>query len=494
MDKLKHTFNRFINSFKKISNFKIILITYFFVVIFASLILFSPISQTGKNHVDYIDALFVVASAFSDTGLTTLPTFETWSMFGQAIIAILILVGGIGIFALKYYFINFILRRSMSLYSRIILDKERSSNNIGKSLSTIRSSISIIFFLILLSSFILSFVFYFDKGTFNIRTIGSEEFSDPYHNVSESIRFAVFHSISAINNAGFDIIGGKSLMPYYTSYTIQIIFIILFVIGGIGYPVIFDFFEFSKRKLINRNKKFKFSLFTKLSCLTYLIVTIIGLSLAYIFELNLIDNFWNNPIYGSTSEKLFAIFFNTMSTRNAGFSTVEIGDLSPGTLIVFIIMMFIGSAPSSTAGGIRTTTIAVVVLGIWAKIKNTNSIKIFSKNIGKETIAKSNVVFSTSIIIVSISVLICLSSLTTVETNSLGVRDELDIVFEVFSAFGTTGLSTGITKDLNIMSQLNLILVMFIGQLGISSSILVINENNRKEELFNYVKEEILTG
>jgi Trk-type K+ transport system membrane component len=200
-------------------------------------------------------------------------------MFGQAIIAILILLGGIGIFALKVYIFNFILGRKLNLSTSNLLDKERSSKDASLSKKTIIVSISLIFILIALSSFILSFVFYFElPNEINIK-------NNPVGDIGLSIRFAVFHSISAINNAGFDIIGSSSLAPYYTAYTMQLVFMVLFIIGGIGYPVIYDTYSFLRHKVKRLpGKAPAFSLFSKISCISYLAVSVIGLILAFSFE------------------------------------------------------------------------------------------------------------------------------------------------------------------------------------------------------------------
>jgi Trk-type K+ transport system membrane component len=157
-------------------------------------------------------------------------------MFGQAVIAILILLGGIGIFALKVYVFNFIFGQALKMSTINILGKERSFKDNNLSKKTIIVSITLILFLVILSSFILSFIFYFEAPS----NVGIEPSNNPVGDISLSIRFAIFHSISAINNAGFDIIGSSSLVPYYSVYSIQIIFMFLFIIGGIGYPVIYD--------------------------------------------------------------------------------------------------------------------------------------------------------------------------------------------------------------------------------------------------------------
>lgn len=495
LDKMKLFLNKCLRLIKKISPFQTILIVYFFIVILSSLILFSPAAQTGKVDVNYIDALFVASSAFSDTGLSPLVTAETWSMFGQAIIAMLIFVGGIGVFALKYYIFSWLFHRKLSFTSKNILDKERSSQNISFSLKTIRVAVSVLFILMILFSFVLSFLFYFGEMKVDPSNVNAI-INNPQGDIGMSIRFAIFHSISALNNAGFDIIGNSSLSPYYDNYGIQIIFIVLFVIGGIGYPVIFDLYSYFKNKVFYKKNKFNFSLFTKISCITYLIVVVMGLSFTYAFEVTSNSpEFWGNDFYGGVSEKSMAIFFNTMSTRNAGFATINMGNLSEGTIVIYSIMMFIGSAPSSTAGGIRTTTIAIVIMSIVAKIKNSNSIKVFHKKIGPETVSRAKIVFAISTIIIFLAGLLTYSTIIQNPLSSSGEEWKIsDLMFEVTSAFGTTGLSTGLTSSLNIFSKLIIILLMFMGQMGISSTMLVWNENRKKEELYDYIPEDILIG
>lgn len=501
MGKFTDLYKSFLFRLKRISNFKIILLIYFLIVIVSSLILLAPISQTGRQNIEYIDALFVASSAFSDTGLSPIITAQSWSMFGQAIIAVLIVCGGIGIFALKFYIFNIIFRKPVSLTARNILDKERGSQNLGNSYQTIKISVSVMFCLIILFSFILSFVFYY--GDINLKVPELVEdpnfvINNPQGDIAMSIRFAVFHTISAINNAGFDIVGSSSLRPYYSNYAVQIIFIILFVTGGIGYPVLFDVFSYFQAKMFNRRAKFKFTTFTKLSSLTYLLISITGIIIAFSFEASLKSNtsFWNSSHYGDYGQKSMALFFNSMSTRNAGFATVNMKDLSEGTIIAYSIMMFIGSAPSSTAGGIRTTTFALVILSIVSKFKHSPSVKVFKRRINQEVVSKAKAVFAISTAIIFLATIFCYSTIIELNNNLATVNQFhfTDILFEVSSSFGTTGLSRGITSSLNIFSKLVLIIVMFIGQLGISSTILVWNENKNKEILYNYVSEDILIG
>lgn len=490
-----------------LSNIQIIFLVYLIITIFFSIILSLPISQKDGIHISFIDIVFTAASAFSDTGLTTQTTVETWSEFGQFIICLLILIGGIGIFALKVFLINIVFKKTISITSRNILEKERGSNSMGQLKKTIKTSIIFLFISIVISTLILWIMFYCEKGNFVWEIDGiTKDFSqyDPNHNALLSFKAAIFHSISAINNAGFDVLSDSSLYPYYSVYSIQIVFIILLIIGGIGYPVIYETVQFIVHKAKGRTD-FKFSLFTKVSSITYLLVFIFGLVFTLTFEIgnkslanaNInLQGIWNNPNAGSNGDKVMAIIFHVFSTRSAGFTTLNpsIVKFTAPTLIIFSIMMFIGAAPSSTAGGIRTTTLAIIIVAIWNRFRGVRGVRMFKRKISDEIIYSSFIVFAISIVTVMFATLICFTSLNTLwGSASSEVLRFSDILYDVCSAFGTAGLTTGLSSSLNILSKLVLILVMFIGQLGISSTMLVWRKNNPKNN-YTYIEEDILIG
>ena len=532
-DKDKHAFlnkiQGFIYWFKSLSIVKHILFFYLFITLIGSLLLYIPIAE-NNNSISYINSLFVSASAFSDTGLNPTVAGADFSYFGQTIIAILIFIGGTGWFALKIYFFNIIFRRPISLHTKITLTKERGSAKMGNTLGIIKISVASMIIVTLIASIILSFYFYYVPGNFNdpnswlehkssttfqhnkwgfIDTSGTfrtnQEFN-PLNNWNTSIRYGLFHAISAVNNAGFDIMGAHSIAPYYANYSLQLIFIALFVFGGIGFPVIYDVYMWSRMNLINSNSpnNFKFSLFTKVSCISYLIIAIIGLGSTFLIEiyskpLNGIS-IWNGNYFGSKGNRIMALFFNTMSTRNAGFATLNYQSFNGMSLIIHSVLMFIGSAPSSTGGGIRTTTIAVIFLAIWKNITNKSSVRVFKRQIHNETVLRSLIVFATAIILIILTCVILVTSLKSNGGNipegntTVGAYTINDVIFEVCSAFGTTGLSTGLTKYLNTISKLMLILIMFIGQLGVSSTLLVWGRKKTTSRHYHYYKENISIG
>lgn len=498
--KIKLKFNLILFKFRSLSFVKHIFVFYLFITIIGSLLLLMPISQQSNSGVSYVDALFTSASAFSDTGLVTQTTATTWTYFGQAIIAILILVGGVGWFALKIYLFNIILGRPISFRSRETLAGERGSSKVGDVRRIVKISITTLLILVIFAALLLSLYFYFvepDPKPFqgHPATHIKDNFivENPYHDVAISFRFGMFHAISGLNNAGFDIIGSGSLMPYYHHYGLQIIFIILFVIGGLGYPVLYDLFLWFKSKITK--EKFKWSLFSKISMSAYIIVAIIGLSATFSLEITKSDGFWKMDGYGSSGDRTMALIFNTMSTRNAGFSTINFDDLSSGTLMLYIIMMFVGSAPSSTAGGIRTTTIALVVLGLWARIRGQKSVRAFNRRIPNQTVGRAYIVTTVAVFIILLGTLVLMTSWVSYGGKLVDKENPVTfLMFETASAFGTTGLSTGMTSQLSLASKFVLILIMFIGQLGVSSTLLVWDKKNNKSRKFKYIKEDVTIG
>ncbi|UUD35833.1 TrkH family potassium uptake protein [Mycoplasmopsis citelli] len=596
MDNFKRWFKKswFGHSFLEISKFKknvpklkYLLFVYFLVVIISALLLWSPISQNNidpisgvkfEEGLSFIDALFTASSAFSDTGLTVKSTYSQFNILGQILIAILIFSGGIGIFALKLFVFNFIFRRkSISLGEANLVQSERGGNDSGKVLKLVIASVKFLLLMTFVFGFLLSIYFYYAPETNYTPGIG-EYLKDQYENIgnklpfdspkgnwSKSFRFGFFHTISAINNAGFDIISSNSLMPYYNDYFLQICFIILFVIGGLGYPVLYDLYGWFKHKSSKKHGKYNFTLFTKISIIIYLVVFIFGFVFSLIFEIvsKDLDSFWNKyyvsinknndknkayqlyiindrqwkipwkgldgkdidssqyketinsilaqgPMYGNWFQKTFAILFISLSTRSAGFFTASLGDFTFNSYIIYSIMMFIGAAPSSTGGGIRTTTFALVILALFSTFKGDQKIRLFRRSINKENTFNALKVFIISLTLIVIATMVCVTSFDVYSKNGAPSSGTLNaysalnnneqsyrleqIIFEICSAFGTTGLSLGVTPVLNPVSKIVLTIVMFIGQFGVSSLMFVWKRKKRYNRYYEYVEEDVAIG
>ncbi len=440
---------------------------------------------------NYLVGLFTASSAFSDTGITISNPAADYSFWGQLIILILIQTGGFGTVTFKIMIFVWLGRR-ISIKDKMLVQGERGSSNFGHTIDLIKNSFIFLIILECFGAILLFCNFYFSsasiEGKYMIDNV-------TYHNFWRSLWSGIFHSISSINNAGFDIIGNSSLMPYNSNYFMQFVFMFQFVIGGLGFPTFYDL----KRKFVawRRKEHAKFTLFTKINLITYVGLSIVGvLSVLLIEFTNLNATARVNGPYietilrNSTSNwnGFMNIFFNTMSTRNAGYSTVDMSKFLPGSRIVMSVMMFIGSAPSSTAGGIRTTTLAVIIITIWSIIRNNNSVNVFKRKIPNETVKRALVVTTISGALI-IGAIICISA----ENPNI---DVLNAFFTICSAFGTTGLSTlGFTElyHLGVLSTLVLILLMFIGQLGVSSTLLVSIRGTGEKE-YSYVEENILIG
>ncbi|VEU78346.1 TrkH family potassium uptake protein [Mycoplasmopsis columbinasalis] len=491
---------------------------YLIIVLVSAFLLYAPITHSyrfsGWNSVSFLDALFTSVSAFSDTGLVTKNTFETWNVFGEVIIAFLILIGGVGVFALKIYIFNILFfKKKTALKELELVSTERSSSNSREVKSIIVISISILFIVWIVFGFILTFYFYFNqpeivkaqqlvpvedtKNFFDYAPVG--KFVSPYKNIGISFRYGFFHAISALNNAGFDIIGDNSLFAYYYNISLQVIFVILLVIGGLGYPVIHDIFNYFRYKFQGNKRKYQWQLVTKISVWTYFIVTLVGFLLLIAFEVSSkrSTSFWNDTkmFYGTHGKRVWSLLFISFSSRSAGFATFPMEALSSPSNFIVTVLMFLGAAPSSTGGGIRTTTFAIIILTLISRIMGRPSVRAFKRKIADSSVRNSFLVFLTGIILVLTGTFI----ISTSSTNYGGAADATKFhfqhyLFEVASAFGTAGLTTGVTAYLNVVSKITMIFIMFIGQFGISSSILVWGRKRNYTYRYEYLTQEVITG
>lgn len=480
--------------FSKIKTIQIIFLVYISIILIGAGILSTPIAQENKNNpVDFFTSLFTSVSAFSDTGLSLVNVSQSFNIFGQALIAILILVGGTGFFAIKFYFFNLLFRKKLGLKSREILKIERSSNNIGELKNVIKTTVTFFLITILIFSLILTLHFYF----YNPGDNKLEPGNNPYKNVNLAFRYGFFHTISALNNAGFDIVGSSSFSPYYGDIFLQTTFIFLIIFGGIGFPVIYDFSQYFKQKLFFKNKtKMQLSLFSKICIIANFSITAFSFVLFLLFEETRNTIYWNTTS-GNWFTKSYTLLFHSFSTRSAGFAFFDVDNLSQPSLFLTSILMFIGSSPSSTGGGVRVTTIWILFLNIIAKFRNHNQIFCFKRKIGSEKITTATFVIFVSFILCVALILFSSVYLNTINLANKNNPDYVDfqlghVIFEVTSAFGTSGLSTGLIQHLNRGVQVGFMLIMLIGQLGISSSILMWKGDGVDRTSHSYISEDFV--
>lgn len=395
---------------------RIIAFGFAITILIGSGILMLPISLNDGIELKYIDALYTATSAVCVTGLITVDTANTFTAFGQFVIAVLIQIGGLGVASLGAGVI-IAMGKKVNIKNRTIV-REALNLNSGKGIVTLIKDIFSTTIVFELLGAILSFVTFSKKFSFG-----------------KAVGVSLFHSIAAFNNSGFDILGDfQSLSNYKDDVYLNLVTCFLIIMGGIGFLVIKEV----------REKKFKWK---KLSMHSRVVISV---SVALIIVGTLLLKCTENITW-------LAALFNSVSARTAGFSTYSLGDFSNAGLIVMMVLMFIGASPGSTAGGIKTTTIFVLFQGIKSAATNKSE-KAFNYSIPKNAFRKAAVVT-----VLGVTVVLVGSFLMSVFEPQLNLKD---IVFEIVSAYATVGDSTGITASLSTLSKLLSMIIMFIGRLG----------------------------
>jgi Trk-type K+ transport system membrane component len=441
----------------RITSVQMLVLFYFAAVILSTVMLLLPITLKDGAELSLLDALFISASAVSVTGLSTVSLTELLSVPGTFIFAFILQFGGIGVMTLGT-FIWLLFGKKIGLMERKLIMTDQNQINLSGLVVLMRQILIIMIAIELIGTLILGFYF-----------------SNYFPTWEEAFLQGFFASISATTNAGFDITG-ESLIPFANDYFIQTINILLMIFGSIGFPVLIEIKDYFIKK---RKRAFRFSLFTKLTTFTFFALIIAGALFIYIFEFNhfFADKSWH--------QSLFYSLFQSVTTRNGGLATMDMNGFSTPTLLVLSVLMFIGASPSSVGGGIRTTTFAIMLLAIYTYARGKNSIKVFKREIDPEDVTKAFVVITTAAMICGIGVAL----LTFLEPK----MSLLQLFFEVCSAFGTTGLSMGITADLSIGGKIVIIVLMFIGRIGIFSFLFLLR-GDTIEEHYHYPKEKVIIG
>ena len=415
--------------YQKLSPTQFVVLSFALVISIGVMLLSLPISNQQRVFTPLVDVLFTATSAVCVTGLVTLETGQYFSIFGQSVILLLIQVGGLGLMTFTTMMFV-VLGRRISLRDRLLIAEQFNQNQLSGAIKLVLSIAGMTALIELIGAIFLS-----------IRFI-------PLFGVGKGIWYSVFHSISAFCNAGFDILGDgrfRSLYDYVSDPVISLTIPILILLGGLGFPVIRDINEKRKWKKLNLHSKIVLS-----ASLILILMAMLGFATM---------EYTNPDTLGALSPggKFLATFFQSITPRTAGFATIDFGKVRPETALMTEILMFIGASPSSTGGGIKTTSMATIVLMVIFMIRTGNEPTIFNRRISKESMEKATYVFIIGILIVMFSTILVLIA----EPYSLN-----QVVFEVISAFGTVGLSTGITPTLTTFSKYILILTMFIGRVG----------------------------
>ena len=414
-------------------------ISFMSIILIGALLLTLPISSRSGEATPFIDALFTSASATCVTGLVVYDTYTYFSLFGQIVILSLIQIGGLGFMIIATLF-SLMLKRKIGLKERGMLQESVSTIHIG---GIVRLTKHILFGTVIfeaIGAIILALRFYPDMG------------------LKQGLYNGVFHSISAFCNAGFDLMGrfepSSSLTLYSGDIVVNLVIMSLIVVGGVGFLVWEDIFT-------NKLKFCKYRLHTKIVLVVTATLIIVPAIIFYSIERT-------NSFAGmGTTESWLASFFQSITPRTAGFNTVNIAELSEGSILLTIILMVIGGSPGSTAGGVKTTSFAVIILSLIASIRHTEDINVFNRRLERDVIKKAYDVITIYFMCCALAVLLICA------LQPFGLKE---VFFEVVSALSTVGMSTGITPELNSLSRIIITLLMFFGRVGSLSVALVFSE------------------
>lgn len=437
---------------------QVLAIGFLTIICIGSLLLSLPIASADGISTAYIDALFLATSATCVTGLSLVNIGEHYSIFGQAVIIVLVQIGGIG-FMTVATLIALVFRRRISFQERLILQEAMNHGSTEGIVRLIRKVIVYALVIELSGAVLLSIRWLFEMPP------------------GQAVYFGVFHSISIFNNAGFDLFSGMpdrpgSLMHYVDDPYINIVSIVLIVLGGVGFIVIGDLLSYRSTKKLTLHSKVVLSVSGGLIA--------IGTVIIFVFEYT--NPLTLNPL--SATGKIFGALFQSVTARSAGMSTVDISMFRQATQFFVIIMMFIGAAPGSSGGGIKVTTFAILIGALIAMIRGKEDIVLFRHRMAKDRIYKAITFALLSFIVIVVASMV----LSTTESFPF-----LGILFEVTSAYGTAGMSLGLTPKLTTFGKILIMALMFIGRLGPVTLAYTLTPKTKKE-LYRYPEGKITIG
>lgn len=427
----------------KLTPARTILLGFLCAAIIGAILLSLPISHTGTEKISFLDSLFTATSAICVTGLVVRDTATTWSTFGQTIILLLIQIGGLGIMFLFALF-ALITKRQINLKEQITMQESINSSSLSETKN--------LFFKIIIVTLSIEFI-----GALLLFI----EFK-PLFGIIDGIYKSIFHSVSAFCNAGFDILGTsnykfQSLVSLSNNPIILLTLSSLIIIGGLGFIVWQDIW---KHKFAFR----KYTLHTKIVLITSIILILLGSVLFFTFESSNDASIKNIP----TNLKVVNSLFNGVSPRTAGFSSIAPNNLTSETNFLTILLMLIGGAPGSTAGGIKVTTFAILILSAIFFMIGHEDVQVMKNNIPRQMIFKSMCIF-----LLALSLIIICTFILLLDNPNLPF---LNALYEATSAFGTVGLSTGITPTLGFVSKITLMVMMFLGRLGPLTAVIAFSQ------------------
>ncbi len=440
----------------RLTTMQIIAIGFVVIILIGALLLSLPAASKDNTRIPFINALFTATSALCVTGLVVYDTYTQFTLFGQIVILVLIQIGGLGFMSMAGM-IFLMLGKKIGLRERGLLMETMGSPQIGGVVKLLRKIIITSFAIEIVAATILS-----------IRFI-------PLLGTAKGIYYGIFHAISAFCNAGFDLMGvfspRSSLTCFDTDIVVNIVIMSLIVVGGLGFVVWDDIMD-------NKFKFSKYRLHTKIVLIGTAVLITVPAVIFFFLESN-------NTLEGMTfGEKILVSLFQVITPRTAGFNTVDMTELSEGASFLTVLLMMIGANPGSTGGGIKITTMFVIILTIKAYITHEPDLNVGGKRLEDFIPRKA---FSIAAIYLSLTLLACF---LIISFQSISVKDAM---FESFSAIGTVGLSTGITPELNILSKIAVIILMYCGRVG-SLTVIAALAGDKPRPNVRLMEERIIIG
>ena len=421
-----------------------------------------PISSAHGNAASFWDALFTATTATCVTGLVVIPTVSSWSVFGQVVILLLIQIGGLGVVTIMSG-LMILLHKKMGINDRLLLQDAFNLNSLSGLVRFVKK--------VVIGTLVIEGI-----GALLYMTVFIPDFG------SKGIWISIFTSVSAFCNAGIDIIAENSLCDYALNPMVNTVTCLLIVIGGIGYIVWWDIIRVIKNIRQNKRKIFgNLTLHSKIAIISTLLLIIVGAILVFVLEY---DNPQTLKDY-TLLQKIEVSFFQSVTTRTAGFATLPQENLTNATAVVCLLLMFIGGSPVGTAGGIKTVTFAVIIASAWASICNKKDTELFGRRLAKQAVGKAVAVTCMSFAIMFVS---------TVLLSATMDADLLDIAYEAASATATVGLTRNLTTTLNDIGKLIVIITMYLGRVGPISLAVTFNRKKENPNIIRNPIEEISVG
>lgn len=440
---------------KQMKGVRTLAIGFFIVILIGGILLSMPICSVDGNRTGLLDSLFTSTSAVCVTGLVTIDTGTHWNTLGQVIILLLIEIGGLGFMSITT-FIAVLLGRRITFRDRLIVKESMNTFTIQGLVKMVNRVITFTFILQAVGAIILATQFI------------------PQYGTRKGIFYGIFHSVSAFCNAGFDLNGNYSSLTAYSGNAVMLSTIsFLIIVGGLGFSVILEILSYKKQK--------KVSTHTKLVLIITAFLIVFGGIIMFLLESNNPYTLKDMSIGDKTLNSLFA----SVSPRTAGFNSISTENMTDAGKFLTIILMFIGGSPGSTAGGLKTTTIGLLIVVVISIIRGREDAEVFGRRFSKEIVYKAFV-----LLIIGVTIVIGVTMILTITESG---EEFLNLLYESASAFGTVGLTTGVTQRLSTIGKIVIMITMYMGRVGPLTVVLALTGGRKKAE-YKYPEGKILIG